>query len=432
MAWTLIRNGLVLTMDDGLGMLEGGDVLIEDDRIFAVGHNLPSTASEVLDATDMIVMPGFVDGHRHMYAGFLRGTGMENLDVYFPKIVIGVGGAFTPEDTYVSSRLGALESIDTGITSLHAWDHNMISPAHADASLRAMRESGLRLRFSYGPDNRTMRLDYKDILRMRDEVFTRFEGGRYWTQDGNSFLGVATRGIENNDRDVYLADYKFARENGLPITAHFEERHVTQTMEDDVLGPDVLAIHVNGGTPEEIAHVAQSKSPVVVAPVALARVGLVPSDIPALRKAGIKVGISVDSVSGSDSSDFFAQMKFALCQSRSNYRSVPILQAEDVLRMATCEGAEVVGLGDVTGSLMPGKKADIILLRTSDINFAPVNNPMAQVVMSAQPRNVDTVFIDGVCRKRAGRLVGVDVEEVVTAAKEAVAALAARIGMPID
>jgi 5-methylthioadenosine/S-adenosylhomocysteine deaminase len=432
MATTLIRNGLVLTMDTKLGTLYGGDVLIEDDRIAAVGEELPAKGCEVIDASDMIVMPGFVDGHRHMYAGMLRGTGNDDYKSYFPKVVLGIGGSYTPEDTYISSRLGTLESIDTGITTLHAWDHNMISPAHADASLRAMRESGLRLRFSYGPDNQSMRLNHKDVLRMRDEVFTRYEGGRYWTPDGNAFLGIATRGIENNDREVYLADYEFARKNGLPITAHFMEKNVEQTRDDDVLGPDVLPIHLNGASPEDMAHVARSGSPVVIAPIALARVGEKASDIPALMKAGIKLGISVDSVSGADCCDFFAQMKFALCMWRSNYRNAMIIQPLDILRMATCQGAEVVGLGDVTGSLTPGKKADLILLRTTDINFTPVNNPVMQVVMSGQPSNVDTVFIDGVCRKRAGQLVGVDVREVAAAVQEAVAGIAERVGYPVN
>lgn len=432
MAKTLIRNGLVLTMDTKLGTLYGADVLIEDDKIAAVGKKLPAKGAEVIDATDMIVMPGFVEGHRHMYAGMLRGTGNDDYKDFFPKVVLGIGGSYTPEDTYISSKLGALESIDTGITTLHAWDHNMITPAHADASLRAMRESGLRLRFSYGPDNKIMRLNHKDVLRMRDQVFTRHEGGKYWTPDGNTFLGIATRGIENNDREVYLADYEFARKNGLPITAHFMEKNVEQTMGDNVLGPDVLPIHLNGISSEDMAHVAKSGSPVVVAPVALARVGEEPSDIPALVKAGIKVGISVDSVAGADSCDFFAQMKFALCQWRSNYRNAMIIQPLDILRMATSQGAEVVGLGDVTGTLTPGKKADLILLRTTDINFAPVNNPVMQIVMSGQPRNVDTVFIDGVCRKRAGELVGVDVKEVVAAVKRAVEGIAKRVGYAVD
>lgn len=432
MGKTLLRNGLVLTMDPELGTLEDGDVLIEDDKIAAVGAQLSTQDADVIDAAGMIVMPGFVDGHRHMYSCMLRGAGNDNLDNFFQKYVIGVGGSYTPEDTYISSRLGALESIDTGITTLHAWDHNMISPAHADASFRAMRETGLRLRFSYGPDNQSMRLNQKDVLRMRDQIFTRHENGKYWTPDGNAFLGIATRGIENNDREVYLAEYEFARKNGLPITAHFMEKNLEQTKHDDILGPDVLPIHLNGITPDDMAYVARSGSPVVVAPVALARGGEEGSDIPALMKAGIKIGISIDSVAGADSCDFFAQLKFALCQWRAHYRNAMIIQPMDILRMATCQCAEVIGLGDVTGSLTPGKKADIIMLRTTDINFMPVINPAMQVVMSGQPRNVDTVFIDGICRKKEGKLVGVDVKELAAAVQTAIAGLAERSGYKID
>jgi 5-methylthioadenosine/S-adenosylhomocysteine deaminase len=149
----LIRGGVVLTQDEQIGNLPAGDVLIRDKFIVAVGEGLVAPEAEVIDATGRIVMPGLVDGHRHMFSGILRGACSNTRYVgneggYFDIVIRQFGGSFTPDDTYVSSRLGALESINGGITTLHAWDHNMISYEHARASSRAMSETGLRGRFS--------------------------------------------------------------------------------------------------------------------------------------------------------------------------------------------------------------------------------------------------------------------------------------------
>jgi cytosine/adenosine deaminase-related metal-dependent hydrolase len=150
-------------------------------------------------------------------------------------------------------------------------------------------------------------------------------------------------------------------------------------MERDGLGPDVLSVHCNDAS-----------------------------------------SLSVDSIAGCDTADFFSVMRFALLAQRMIHRDVSVYRPDQVLRHATAEGAIAVGLGDVTGTLTPGKKADVILVRADALNMAPIHDPATQVVLCGQPRNVDTVFIDGVCRKRGGELVNVDVKQVVETAGEAV------------
>jgi 5-methylthioadenosine/S-adenosylhomocysteine deaminase len=434
MATTLIRGATVLTMDDELGTLPHGDVLIDGDRIAAVGEGLASPGADVIDATDGIVLPGFVDGHRHMMGSMLRGVAVnvQSYEDFFQQVVIGYGGNYSVEDTYACVRLGAVESIDSGITTLHAWEHNLITPAHADASFRAMYESGLRVRFSYGPPNDTMMINLEDVLRMRDEVFTRHEDGRYMTADGRAHLGIATRGVEYSRPEIWEKEIAFAREHRLPITAHVMARNITECMERDVLGPDILSVHANDATPEEIAYLAGCGTPVCVAPVGLARTGIGYSPIVEMMAAGIPLTLSVDSIAGNDTADFFAVMKFGVLIERMRFKDKLAYRPEQALRHATAEGAMAVGLGQVTGSLTPGKKADLIMLRGGDINMAPLNNTLAQVVMCGQPRNVDTVFIDGICRKRDGQLVGVDVEECIQAARAAVRRVGERYGSPVS
>src|SRR5262249_7885705 len=160
--------------------IPNADVLIRDQAIAAVGQGLEAGEAEIIDGTGRVVMPGLVDGHRHMDSGILRG-GCSDISYsghrggHFQIVIRPFLCNFTPQDPYIPSRLGAVESVNGGITTLHAWEHNMISYEHAKASARAMHETGLRGRFSYGPPNDTMTLDQNGVERLRKEMFPRKE-----------------------------------------------------------------------------------------------------------------------------------------------------------------------------------------------------------------------------------------------------------------
>ena len=198
----LIRGAYLLTLDGDDGELVIGDVRIEDQHISDIGPALASEGAEVIDAAGMIAMPGLVDTHRHCWGSILRGGACYgDLAAYFVTNVFTYGAAFTPEDNYTSIRFGMAEAVDSGITAVHAWEHNIQTPQHARASLQALRESGMRGRFSYGPsaDPQSPRsfavgsetIDFEDILRLRDEQFS--EPGRF-------DLGIAARGVEFSAR----------------------------------------------------------------------------------------------------------------------------------------------------------------------------------------------------------------------------------------
>jgi cytosine/adenosine deaminase-related metal-dependent hydrolase len=140
-------------------------------------------------------------------------------------------------------------------------------------------------------------------------------------------------------------------------------------------------------------------------------------------RGGVRVCLSIDSVSASDNCDMFAIMRMSVLKERNKYGDPSVYSAEDVLRQATIDGARALGLGEVTGSITPGKRADLILLRRDDTNLIPFNSAMALAVFAAQPRNVESVFIDGILRKRAGRLADVDVPALSDRAQATVAKL---------
>jgi 5-methylthioadenosine/S-adenosylhomocysteine deaminase len=443
LARTLITDALVLTMDDELGTLPRADVLIEGAHIAAVAPGLPREGDvEVIDGRDRIVMPGFVDTHRHMWAAMLRGCACHgDLATYFHDVVFTYGATFTPQDTYTSVRLGLAEALDSGITTMHAWEHNIQTPQHADAALSALEESKMRGRFSYGSSSDpeagssfvqgSETIDLEDVLRLRRERFAR--------EDGLLHLGIACRGVEFSKLEIWQKEFAWAREQGLPITNHTmmtahdveQARAISVYAEHDALGPDLLLVHAIQANEEELAHLARTGTPVSLSIMSELRVGMGIPPIVEMIRAGVQLSLSVDTMAASDNSDFFTVLRVTLGIARGVHADGKILQPEQVLRQGTIDGAHALGLGDVTGSLTPGKRADVIVLRADDLNLAPLNVPDGQVVLAAQPRNVEHVWVDGVARKRDGELVGVDPTALVADAKEAVAGLAERVGRPL-
>lgn len=443
MSKTLIADGLILTMDPELGTLPRGDVLIDGARIEAVGVDLPREPDvEVVDGRDRIVMPGLVDTHRHMWAAMLRGCACYgDLGTYFHDVVFTYGAAFTPQETYTSVRFGLAEAIDSGITTMHAWEHNLQTPEHADAALSALEESGLRGRFSYGPSSDpaagssfaqgTETIDFEDVLRLRR--------ARFGDEDGRLHLGIACRGVEYSQPEIWQREFAFAREHGLPITVHTmmtthdveRARAITIYQEEQALGPDVLLVHAIHTNEAERRYLAETGTPVSLSILSEMRVGMGLPPIVEMIQAGVPLCLSVDTMAASDNSDMFAVLRVTLGVARGMHQDAKVYQPDQVLRHGTIDGAAAMGLGNVTGSLSPGKRADVITLRADDLNLAPINVADGQVVLAAQPRNVETVWIDGVIRKQDGRLVGVDTVALVDEAKAAVAGLSERLGMAL-
>jgi 5-methylthioadenosine/S-adenosylhomocysteine deaminase len=432
-AKTLIKGGYIITMDDELGDLTCGDLLIEGRDIVAVGQDLEADGADVIDGSRRVVLPGLIDGHRHMYSGLVRGCGASTptFKGYFDDVILTYGANFTPEDTYISVFLGAVESVDAGVTTLHGWEHNLLTPAHADAALKALRDSGLRGRFSYGAPNDTNVVDLPDVARMKKEMFTEQDAGLSFTDDGRVHLGIASRAVQLFMEETWREELSFGRQEGIPPTAHVSGDCIDALAREDQLGPDLFAIHAHHSNDTHWQLLADSDTPICAAPIALGRGGVGRPPIVELMQAGVRLSLSIDSLAGSDSSDMFAVMRMALCFERALHEDPDVYHPRDALTQATMGGADALGIGEMTGSLTPGKRADVIVVRGDDLNMAPLNVPDAQIVLCAQPSNVDTVFIDGICRKRDGKLVGVDPALIVARAEEAVSKLSERIGRAV-
>jgi 5-methylthioadenosine/S-adenosylhomocysteine deaminase len=435
----LVRGAHLLTLDGDDRGLHTGDLLIDGDRIAGIGPSLPAGGAEVIDGAGMVAMPGMIDTHRHCWGSMLRGGACYgNLGDYFGKVVFAYGAAFTPEDNYTSVRLGMAESVAGGVTAIHAWEHNLQTPEHARATLQALRESGMRGRFSYGPsadpqDGRsfaqgTETIDFDEVLRFRDEEIA--GGGRF-------DLGIAARGVEFSREEVWTREFAFAREHGLPITAHAmmtphdieQHRSVAVYRERDALGPDLQLVHCIRVDEEEIGWLADSGTHVSISILSNLRCGMGLPPVLAMTRAGVAVALSLDTMAAGDNADMFATMRITLGIERAKADDGAAFQPVEVLHQATTAGARYLGMGDRLGVLREGALADVVLLRATDLNMAPLNVTDGQVVLCAQPSNVDTVLIDGELRKRHGELVGVDTAALVRDATAAVAALRDRVGV---
>ena len=439
MSQYLIKDAHLLTMASG-DVLDRGDLLIDGDRIAGVAPSIDAPGAELIDGRELIAMPGMVDTHRHMWAAILRGGACYgDLADYFGKVVFTYGAAFTPEDTYTSVRFGLAEAVSAGITGMHAWEHNIQTPAHARAALQAMQESGLRGRFSYGPSSDPTAgssfaqgsdpLDFEDILRLRDEQFA---------EPGRIGLGIACRGHEYSQEHIWKQEFAWAREHGLPITVHSmmiphdlaNGRAISIYHESDVLGPDMLLVHCIQVNEDEIRWLAETRTPVSISILSELRCGMGLPPTLAMVNAGVPMSISLDTMAASDNSDMFNAMRVTMGVERARAGDGSVYQPAQVLRHATSEGASILGF-DKVGELREGWRADVILLRADDLNMAPINVLDGQVVLAAQPSNVDTVFIDGVLRKQHGELIGLDPKALVRDATRAVQALKERVGSPL-
>lgn len=425
----VIRGGHVLTMDDSLGNLPCADVHVRDGQIIAVGAALATPNVMEMDGRDMIVLPGFVDTHWHLWNSSLRALvrGDDPKHGYFP-VTLKVGPLFTPEDSYRSVRLGLTEGLASGITTVHNWSHNTRTPAHADAELRALRDTGVRARFSYGWGqdlalSQTMDLDglagtQRDVL----------------AGDGLITLGAAVRTPLSNPRgavpiEVVMAEYEGIRQLGLPITMHARPGIVSVLEKHGLLGPDVQLVHPQGISLEERKIMAarrttMSCSPVIELLYAQATRGEI--QFQELLEHGVQLSLSVDSSSASANADFFNCMRALLWSHKQRFGSSIPLTAQRLLELATIDGARDLGIDGQVGSLTPGKRADILLVRATDPNIGPVIDPAFALVYSAQPSNIDTVIVDGKVLLRKGRFTGLDSEQVMWDATESVRGLAAR------
>src|SRR5437773_5708039 len=403
----LLKGGIVLSMDRNVGDFENADVLIEGKKIAAVWPNLKASA-ELIDATDRIVMPGFVDTHHHQYQAVLRSLIADALLQDDYNRVINNPGAlnafYQPDDAYIGELLASVSQMRAGVTTSVDLSQVSHSPAHTDACIGGLKEAGRRTVFGYsagqGPANRYP----QDIVRLRSQ---------YFSSDDQLLTLALHAGL-----DAKL--WEVGRKAGVPIISHATNAAAAAQLvplgRAGLMGPDNEYIHCTHFPATAWQLIRDTGGKVSIAPAIEMTEG---HGMPAFQEAldhRVRPSLSTD-VDVVMTTDFFTVMRSAFTLQRflineresKGEKNLPArLTCRDVLEFATIEGARAAHLDHKVGSLTPSKEADIIMLRTDDINVFPLNNAPGAVVTLMDTSNVDTVFIAGKIMMWKGKLVRVD------------------------
>jgi 5-methylthioadenosine/S-adenosylhomocysteine deaminase len=400
---TLLRGGTVLTCDGEVPDLLSGDVLIRDGRISAVGKDLGAGLDvEVVDVTGSIVFPGLVDAHQHLWeAPYLLQHPNMGLGTYFSEFIPAAANAVTVEGLFETVRSASIQALRSGTTTTFDWCHATNSVEHAQASVDAAIQAGIRYVFGYGPP---VALGYygsdRGHPRAMETFAERFNG---FAQEVG--IAAALRGPDLAPLEVTRSDITRARAAGLPISMHVSTHRsgpggVTSLHEAGLLGPDLQFIHLTDATDTELRMIIESGGQVVVPPVAELSMGTGMPPVRRLADLGARFALGVDSVLGSPP-DMFAQMRCAAALLRvgewDGAEPPAGSHLADVLAAATVEGARACWLDSVTGSLTPGKWADLVVLRPSRAVWS-LDEAFGQVVWLGEQSKIAMVMVAGLRR----------------------------------
>ncbi|MEV4123758.1 amidohydrolase family protein [Nocardia sp. NPDC049707] len=420
---TLLTAGTVISLDPTIGDLDRGDVLIENGVITDVAHRIDSTDAEVIDATGRIVMPGFVDNHRHTWQTAFRGLGA---DWTFPEWAAALHHTlkphYQPEDVYLGTLIGRLEALHSGVTTMLDWFHCASGPAHADAAVAALRDAPGRSIFCYGAGWGTSDRIDTEARRVRsalpaDELVT---------------MALGLRGAEDTSIDTVAEELKLAAELGVRTSVHIASdgtnRPIADLYEHGLLRDTTTFVHANGIGDDELRMLADAGSSISISPDVELKMGFGWPMTGRALAAGLRPTLSIDdtpSVGG----DMFSTMRTAYAVQRGLDGT---LNSHDLLEFATLDAARSCGLDARTGSITPGKGADLILLRADDPTMFPVNHPAGTIVSAGHPGLVDTVLVAGRVVKRDGVLTGVDLTALRHRLLESRDRIAAAAGVRLD
>ncbi|MBV6760427.1 amidohydrolase family protein [Rhodococcus opacus] len=427
----LIRGATILSMDPHVGDFARGDVLIQGKKIIAVASSLEDAARNgntiTIDASGSIAVPGFQDTHRHCWQNQLRRLIPDCNDngAYLDVTHHWLGHHYRPEDIYIGNLISALGALESGVTTILDLFHNPRTPEHSDAAIAAFQDVGIRgVHASCGPLSGDWDNNWpSDLDRIRSQYFN--------TDDQLLSLRFATIGGDFAAEHVRLdaAKIRLARQMGLPLISDGVlgeacSRRINEFAAEGLLGPDLTFIHCLDLDETAWKLIADNGVNVSIPTTSDAIIGI--SDtVPSIQKAldvGIKPGLSVD-VEVTLTPDMFTQMRTLHAIQRmmifsrryAGETDLPeALRVRDVLELATVSGAKTNGNFDKSGTLTPGKEADLVLIGAEDFNTMPLNNAYGTVVSGADTSNVHTVFVAGSVKKFGGKLVGWNIADIRT------------------
>ncbi len=421
---TLIRGATVITLDRQ-GDLPCADLLVTGDTITEIAPTIHADDAQVVDATGCIVIPGLVNAHMHTWQTALRGLAANwTLLEYFKNMHAGLATVFEPQDLHIATLVGALNQLNCGTTTLGDWCHNNKTPAHNDAAITGLLESGIRAAFFHGtpkPDPKPGERPFWEVPHPRAEVERLLKA-----HQGRDLLSVhaAVLGPHYSTLEVALHDFRMVKALGIIGSLHqgggpARAPEGWERLEaEGLLGPQINIVHGHALSDQQLkrfCELGMSFSAAAENEMTQGHGHPITGRLRALGKAP-SLGVDLESVL---SGDMLTQARVALGMQRSldnvAYReahgTIPptsTITTREALQWVTVEGARMLGQLDRIGTLAVGKQADLVLIRADDLNMQPVHDPVSTVVMQTTLANIDSVMVAGRWKKRHGKLVDVD------------------------
>jgi cytosine/adenosine deaminase-related metal-dependent hydrolase len=435
-ARVLLRGGYVLSMDPVLGELERGDVLIEGDSIAAVGARLEAEDAELLDVSGHVVMPGFIDTHRHTWQTPFRGICADwTLEDYFRGMRMSISPNCSAQDVYAGNYVGALEALDAGVTTILDFSHCNNTPEHADAALKGLRDAGIRAIFAYGyyPAPTATPAFTEHSQRLADA--RRLRSQELSSDDALVTMGVALTEVGLLPFEQTIAEAHSARELEVPSVLHtgcswgtVVTEGIPELDHHGLLCAQQVHVHCNTLDERDFRRLAENACKISSSPETEIQMGM---GHPVIRRAlelGMRPSLSCD-IASSNSGDMFSQMRIGLqferCMRNDTFNArnrMPDrldLTVRDAVGWGTANGAHALGLEGRIGSLSPGKQADVIVIGGRRLNLVPMADPVGCLVAQANAANVQHVLVAGRFLKRDGALVGADLDRAIALAESA-------------
>jgi cytosine/adenosine deaminase-related metal-dependent hydrolase len=426
----LLRGGYVLSMDETVGELPAADVLIEDGVIAAVEPRVDAQDAEVVDVSGHVVMPGFVDTHRHTWQTPFRGICADwTLEEYFRGIRMSISPNCSAQDVYAGNYVGALEALEAGVTTILDFSHCNNTPEHADGAIQGLRDAGIRAMFAYGyypaPSAAPVFTDHEQRLADARRIRAR----ELSSEDALVTMGVALTEVGLLPFEQTIAEARSARELGVPSVLHtgcnrgsLVTEGIPELDHHHLLSADQVHVHCNTLDDRNLRRLADNDCKVSSSPETEIQMGMGHPVIGRVLELGMRPSLSCD-VSSSNSGDMFSQMRIGLqferCMrndifnARNQMPDHLDLTVRDALRWGTVNGAHAMGLEHRIGSLTPGKQADVIVVGGRRLNMVPMADPVGCLVAQANPGNVRHVLVAGRFVKRHGELVDVDLDHAI-------------------
>ncbi|MER5171569.1 amidohydrolase family protein [Thioclava kandeliae] len=424
----LLSGAQVITMQGGWTPPAPLDILIEDGKIARIDADIEAADATEIDLSGHLLTPGLVDSHWHMWNTIARGYERSDQGG-FAGTMKPLSGAWTPEASALSVELGMALAVNSGITYVNNWAHNVKAPEFADAEIAAMAASGVRGRFSYGYPQA---LGQGALMDLADLETTQSD----WPEDSLIGLGVSLRGPDRSTPEIWTQEITKARDLGLPVTFHMggapeaaEKHNVAALAEQKMLGKDIHVVHMTSAPEEDLRKLAEGGSPLIISPWTELEVGYGVPDPGMMKDAGLEMAVSVDNTVLAGQINMFEVMRLTADLADGHAHKQQALPDADVFDWATRQGARSIMAPEGVGTLTEGGPADLIAISTEGLNTRPAASPDFLLTHAAEPEDVSFVMIAGEIHKENGKLIRVDLGDLTARADAMMGDLAAQAGV---